>query len=832
MIRLLLLCLSICSIQIILAQGPSAGFGNPSNQITGKVVGTVLDTISNQPVEFATVVIRNIATQKEQGGMITDENGNFKFINLPLGHYEIAISFLGYAPKSFQVNKLTEKNPDLDLGSVFIHPEGVNLNTITVTEEASLIENQIDKIVFNADKDVTSVGGDAADVLRKVPLLTVDIEGNVSLRGSSNIQILINGKQSSIFSSDVANALKTLPADQIKKVEVITSPSAKYDGEGSAGIINIITKKKNLEGFTGSVSTTVGTRTNRGNFNLALGRGRFGLNANVGTFYGWPREGNFDFYREDVIEGQKSVLDQSGPSKTSVYGPGGTIGAFYDINGFNSINSSLSFRGFGNTADGETTASFVNPLASINQNYIRLYDTRTLRGSFDWTNDYRRTFKNPDQELILALQFSGSKSNNDSEIQQSGNDETLFRNERNENDGLNLESTIQLDYVHPFNESVKLETGLKTILREIDSDYLYENFDPDLNVFLIDDQRTNAFYYDQNVYAGYASFNIKLGEHYGMVAGLRYEYTDIKGNLESGENGFANDYNNLLPSIIFNRKFGQSTNVKISFNRRIQRPSLQFINPYVEITDDRNISFGNPQLGPELSDQVELGYSTFFKGIVVNAAIYYKQTTDLIENYLQITDYTFAGDTLNNASVTTYQNLGDNQSVGLNFFTSANLFNRKLNLRGNFNLFTYDAAGQVNGVDISRSALLFNCFGSATFSFKKGFKAEVFGFYRSPQQSLQGERASFTILSIGFKKEFANKRVSLGLSIIEPFHKHKSFPNELEGENFVQRSNFTIPFRSFGLSFDYRFGKLNFNQRSRKSSINNDDVKSQEGRQY
>ena len=758
------------------------------------------------------------ANDQEVGGVVTDAKGDFKLQDVPTGTYQLWISFLGYATREIGGVELTPKKPDADLGDIQLQPEGLDLAEVTVTDEAALIENRIDKIVFNAEKDITSLGGDASDVLRKVPLLSVDINGNVSLRGSSNIQVLLNGRPSTFFSNDLANALKTLPADQIKKIEVITSPTAKYDGEGTAGIINIITKKKNVQGITGSLSGSIGTRQNNANFSLAIGKGRFGLNAAVGSFLSWAREGNFTFYREDATEEQTRILEQSGPTTTGTYGPGGNVSAFYDINAYNSLSSSLSFRGFGQARDGVTNARFLIPETGFEQTYARENEFSFLRGGFDWTNDYRRTFKKPDQELSFAVQLSGAKSDSQTDIMQSGNDDSLFRNEQNENDGLNLETTLQLDYTHPFSEAFKLEIGAKTIIRNIDSDYLYELFDPDVNNYVVDQARTDAFFYDQDVYSGYASLNFKLGEKYGLITGLRYEHTAINGDLESGNSAFANDYDNFLPSIILSRKLGKASNLKVSYSRRIQRPSLDFINPYVELTDDRNIRFGNPTLRPELTSLYEINYSTFVKGIVINGSVFFRRTNDVIETFLQVNE---AGVTENS-----YLNIGRNNSIGGNLFTSAGLFKRFITLRGNFTVFSYDGTGNVAGTELSRTNLVANAFLSATLDFKKsGYKAEIFGFYNSPTQSIQGFQASFSLLSLGFKKEFADKKASLGIAIVEPFQENKSFPSEAEGPGFFQRTNFTIPFRSFGLSFSYRFGKLDFKQNQRKSKIKNDDVK-------
>ncbi len=814
-IRFTLLALHVLLFSSLAAQFPGMGRAGASQSIRGKITGTVIDTISGQPVEFATVVLVNPKFDKQLDGGLTDDKGNFKIAEVTNGTYELNVSFLGYAQKTVAGIEITLEKPDVDLGIIYLTPEGINLNEVTVTEEAALIENKIDKIVFNAEKDVTTAGGNATEVLGKVPLLAVDFDGNVSLRGSRNIQILINGRPSTLLADNVANVLKTIPADQIKKVEVITTPGAKYDGEGSAGIINIITKKKSIEGMTGSISGSVGTRQNNANLSFSAAKGRFGVNLNAGSFLSWPREGNVSFYREDLIAGQKRIFEQNGPNESYSYGPGGSLSAFYDLNAYNSINSSLSFRGFGSSNEGTINANFSDPIAGIFQTYQRFNDNSSLNGGFDWTTDYRKTFEQPERELSFAVQVSGSNSNRNTLLEQISTDASLLLQEKNDNDGLNIETTLQVDYTHPFSKNIKLETGAKTVLRDIDSDYTYRRFNYDSNLFVIDPNRTDIFRYNQDVWAAYVSFNLKFGKKTGLIAGARYESTAIAGDFDVDSNTFTNEYGNLLPSIILSHTLKGFQTLKLSYSQRIQRPSLFYVNPFVDLSDTRNISFGNPELLPEITNLYELNYNTFVKGIVLNGSVYYRHTGDVIENILTIRD--------DGVSATTYLNVGQNDVIGFNFFTSLKI-KKFWELRGNFNVNTYDATGIINGQEVSRTTAVWNAFVNSTFSFNKGFKAEIFGFYNAPRQTLQGTTASFSLMSVGFKKEIMDKKASLGLTIIDPFNENKAFPNSLKGENFVQESTFEIPFRSFGINFSYNFGKLDFKPQ-RRSKIKNDDLK-------
>ena len=327
----------------IKAQFPGAG-GAASPAITGKITGSIIDSTTREVVEFATIALRRTGSTKDINGTLTDEKGSFKLENVSAGKYTVIISFLGFNTKTITNIELTPKRPDANIGTVMLAPEGVALSEVTVEDQASLVENRIDKLVYNAEKDASSAGGSAVDVLQKVPMLSVDLDGNVSLRGSQSIRILINGKPSGMFSSNVADALKMIPADQIKSVEVITNPSAKYDGEGTGGIINIITKKKNAQGTSGSINSAIGTRQNNTFLNLGVRKGRFGLAGGCGSFWGWPGSGTNTLQRINYVNGLSVTTDEAGTNKTSRLGYFGNMNADYDFNAFNSISSTFRAR--------------------------------------------------------------------------------------------------------------------------------------------------------------------------------------------------------------------------------------------------------------------------------------------------------------------------------------------------------------------------------------------------------------------------------------------------------------------------------------------------------
>ena len=812
--RLLLLTTFAFYIGTAVAQGP---VGGTSPGISGKISGIIIDSISKQPVEYATVAVGRSKGTKTTNGSLTDDKGSFKVENIAPGTYRVVIAFLGYETKILDPVKTSPEKPDLNLGRIVLSPNQKMLSEVQVTGSAAIIENKIDKIVYNAERDVTIGGGNATDVLRKVPLLSVDIDGNVSLRGSQNVKVLINGKPSGSMANNMADALKMIPADQIKNVEVITSPSAKYDADGTSGIINIITKKKNVEGVSGSVSGGFGTRQNNGNANINVKKGRLGLTGNMGGHGAWPQESEVTFSQTD-LQGWP-VFNQTSTSKFTRLGYRGSVGADYDFNSFNGITSTLSFNRFGNSFVGDVISirslppfSSQSPIPVISNT-----DREIKMPGIDWNTDFTHKFKKEGHEISFAGQLTKGKNVQDYT--------TLFNegikaDEIGNNDANNQEITFQTDYVQPF-KKVTLESGFKTIIRDITSNTLIDTLAG--TTFVRNQDRSNVFDYNQDVVAGYSTLGFTLAKKYGIKLGSRVEYTKISGKSNSQNvNPFQNDYVNFVPSFTVSRTFKNFQTVKLSYSKRIQRPGLFFLNPFRNASDVINQSQGNPNLSPEISNSIELGYSTFVKTTVVNASLYYRNSKDVIESFIGKGLDLTTGDTVN---VQSFNNVGTNNSFGMNLFGSVNPI-PKLTLRGNLNLSTYDIT-PVAALNSSsnQTYINYNSFLSASMNFKGGFIAETFFIVNSPRRTSQGTNASFNMWNIGFKKEILKKKGSIGLNIIDPFNERKNFKSEINGQNFNQSSNFSIPFRSVGVNFSWNFGKMNFNQQQKKKRVNNDDQK-------
>jgi ferric enterobactin receptor len=791
--------------------GNFKGFGkdNSKDYIKGNISGKIVDSKTGENLDYASISLTNTDWGKVIEGTISDSKGRFYINKIRSGKYQISISYLGYDIQNidFELNK---KKPDIKLEDILLVANTEMLSEVKISEQKPIFESKIDKIVYNAENDMNEGLNDATDVLRKAPLLTVDLEGEVSLRGSKNIKFLVNGKASTFFSSDIATALQMIPADEIKSVEIITSPGAKYDGEGDAGIVNIITKRKVIDGYKSTFSGSFGNRMNKQSGNISLGKGRFGISARASTRYSWPRKGESNKVRRDWELDNNgdtiglNTLDQMSNTFGNWVGTGGSVNMYYDINAYNSIMSDIRFGSRGSFSDDNSTT---NDNDSIYKSYL---ETSRKSKNIEWSTDYTKTFSNDDKkEFNISLQIGGDlgDDNINSSIEKINQYSTY-------NDEKEIEITLQTDYVHPFMEDNKLEIGAKLINRDREvvstTTSIYSNYSSPQDIFN----------YKQQVLSSYISSDWLFSNDIGLKTGVRYEYTIINGDFP------GNKYGNILPNITISKNFTKTKSLKLSYNNRILRPGIQNINPNILRNDNNSTTEGNPELTPANSKQIEMGYNQFGRKYQGSYNLYIKNTNDIIESYSRIR---------NGITTSKYENIGASTSYGINYFGSLRF--DKFNIRTGFNLYQYRGSGVIDGQPISlTSSLLYSYNFGGSYNIGDHWKAECWGFFRSPNQTIQGSSTSFSMMSFGVKKEFKNKRGSLGIRIIEPFKDKKVFLTDISGSAngvyFSQKSERIITFRSIGITFKYTFGKLNFKSSGKKSSIKNDDVSESDNGDY
>jgi len=809
--------------------------GGPA--ITGKISGTVIDSVTKKPVQYASVAIYYSNGTAPVNGMITDEKGGFKLYNIKANSYKVVITFIGgYLTKTINPVVTTLSKPDNNMGAILIRPDDRVLGEVKVTGQAALIENHIDKLVYNAEKDLTAAGGNAADVLQKVPMVSVDLNGNVAIRGDQNVKVLINGRPSGMTSTSLADALKAIPADQIKSIEVITSPSAKYDAEGSAGIINIVTKSKNISGVSGSVSGGIGTKQNNGNINFNYNKNRFNFTANLSGNLTWPQTTPTDFLQSIVKNDTTYTTNNHSTSNVKRHALMGSINMGYQFNNYNSLTSDFRLNGGGFHIKGTTDNSLqTDPTSLTTGSYSGMSQSDNTLSGFDWDIDYDHKFKKEGEDLDFSAQWSHSIINTNYLYSYTA----ISPDQRGFNNGTNNEYTLQADYTLPVSKWLKLETGGKSIFRRLSSNYVnYNDTTADRSLtpadYIYDPINSNDYTYNQDVYAGYAVLTFTLPKSYSILAGGRYEDTQIDGipnnPLQADVSTFHSSYGIFIPSLTIQKALNPSNTLKLSYSKRIQRPSLQFLNPFLNTSRIQSETQGNPELSPEISQTIELNINSFIKTSLVNFSVYYKHTSSTIEGIANPRRYIVGTDTIP-ATLTTYQNVGYLNSWGASFYGSINPI-KILTIRGSIDAFTFhpNASLQYQGQQLAtddKTHLEYNAFLSASVSLKSGFIAEAFAVDRSKQYNIQGYNPGFYYYAIGVRKQFDNKKASLGLNMVNPFSYYEDFNSSIKSPVINQSSYTQFPFRSFGITFSYSFGKTTFSNdpTAKKKGVNNDDLK-------
>ncbi|MEJ1238612.1 TonB-dependent receptor [Chryseolinea sp. T2] len=814
--KLLPALVSLLFIQVAVAQNPE------TQQVTGqkgnaKISGKVIDVDSNQPVEFATVALNDPTTGKPVNGTVCDDKGEFTINKVAEGSYNVQVSFIGYETQT--INGVSvDKHGDVNLGIVKLGTGTKVLKEVVIEGQKDLVEERVDRTIYNAENDQTTKGGDATDVLKRVPMLSVDMDGNVTLRGSQNILVLVNNKPSTIMASSVADALKQIPADQIKTVEVITSPSAKYDAEGSGGIINIVTKKNTLQGATLNVDAGVGTRGSNLGLNGNLRTGKMGFSLG-----GWGRSmyninGRFEnaqLTTDPASSNQTLNLQQADTRSHGLFG-NYNLGWDYDINKYNTLTASVRIGARNNISyqDGLYTQMLTND--ALTSSNLRNVKTNDLNNSVDASLTYTHLYEKPQKEFSLMALYSKNNRNNDF------NNTTLEANGvsapsgyKNLNDSYNDEMTLQADFQTPIGKNQMLEMGAKDIIRHAYSDYSYFS-DPegDGNYVLVDSVRlTNNLNYNQNIASGYLSYTLTLPKGYSFKAGSRYEYTTIDAYTRTEDNIDIPSYGVLVPSVNVSKKLGKGGMIKASYNRRIQRPSIRFLNPNIQSSNQINISQGNPELDPEYTNNYELGYNTFIKGVSLNLTSFVRNTTGSIQQVRVPLE--------NGGILTTYQNIGTENAYGLSLFANVNL--GKLSLNGGSDMY-YTVLDNNIGSRNEGFVISGRMFGN--YNLGKGWGIQAFGFARGRQIQLQGTQGGFGMYSLGVRKEIFDKKGSIGFGAENFLTSEFRIKSKLETDYIQQNSLNVMRNMSFRVTFSFRIGKMSVEQRpSRRRSISNDDLK-------
>ncbi|MDP4273271.1 MAG: TonB-dependent receptor [Bacteroidota bacterium] len=774
--------------------------------INYRVSGQVIEKLSGKSIPYATVTLKNDST-KEKIMLASDASGRFTIQAGKARKYTLILSSVGYTEVHIPISIKDELT---NLGSLAME-EGVELKTVTITAQKPLVKVNVDKITYSVESDPESQTNNTLEMLRKVPLITVDAEDNITLKGQSNFKVLVNGKSSSMMSNNLKDVLKSLPANTIKDIEVITNPSSKYDAEGVGGIINIITAKKTFSGYNGSVSAGMDSRGSlNGSLYLAAKINKFSFSARYyANQFKQPstkNTSNGEYYNNTDYH----FLNSSGSSIYKGLSNGFSGEASYEVDSLNLI--SLSFWGYDGSyrSNNFSETKYYNTGRDITRWYQNNYESKNSYGSLSGSIDYQKTYKKPDKSLTFSYKLDNNPNATNSTSDIAGLSNYPSYQQRSHNNANGREQTIQVDYYDPLTKIHQIEGGMKFILRQNTSNSDTYRNSVELN-------NGNDLDYDQYILGAYAGYVFKL-KKFSTKTGLRLERTwnDGKSRANGNNYDFTNRLFNLVPyiTIAYMPKEGQT--LKASYTQRLSRPGIWYLNPYVNNVDSMNISYGNPSLVAEVSHSFELGYSIFtpkFNFSVSSSAFFVNNS---IENISKVQS--------NGAVVTTYENIGKDQNYGLNIYGSYRAgvkFNIYFNGGAN-----YSKLEANNGYSINNEG--FNYMGSLggqVTLWKNGTLNANGGIY-SPNIMLQGKSTSFFYTGIGLSQYLLKRKLILSLSARDPFWHEKKFTFESKDQTFYVQSKTTRLAQTFRFNITYNFGKMNLEVKKARRGIQNDDLKS------
>jgi outer membrane receptor protein involved in Fe transport len=658
-----------------------------SSDPIGIIRGKIVDDETKKPMEYVSVRIFRSRDSSLVNGGLTDNQGSFEIKNIPFGRYYAEIKFIGFKTKIVDSIFVTLRKSDVDLGTIHFQPEPIQTKEVEVTAQKDIVTYAIDRRIYDVSKDLSTVGGTALDVLGNVPSVSVDIEGNVSLRGSGNVQILIDGKPSSLLGFDRGTALDQIPADNIERIEVITNPSAKYDPDGVAGIINIVLKKNTMLGYGAIFNVNVGTADKyNGSVNLNLRTDKF--NSTIGYNYrSFSMRGNTEATRNSFspdssfLKQQQSFLRRGSFHRLQ-------LSTEWTPNDKNSLIFNANGGIFGRKVS-DSTGYLLTTFNSLAKNqFSRNNSANSNNYSYDLSLFYKYKFDKKDKELnsnLMFMSFNGDDDNlyNEFHYDTNGTSLLLPLKQNNKTKSLNNNLTFEINYTNPLDIG-KLDIGVKANLRLIDIDYFFYNYNYPNQIWEKNDTISNSFGYDENILAGYITFGSKIS-NFGYQLGLRLEQTYTKSDQKTLNQVYKDQYLNFFPTIHLSYQLTPANSLMFSYTRRINRPQSWYLNPFVDYSDPQNLSKGNPYLKPEFANSFEVSNLTYFGRNSLNLTLFYRYTTDIISRITRL-------DSSGKFTLTTYENLNQSKSIGFEAMLNQSLFDFwKLNL--NFSYFYLNVNG-------------------------------------------------------------------------------------------------------------------------------------------
>lgn len=804
-----------------------------------QVKGILLDSLTQEGEPYATIkIVKKEAPAKALKMLVTDMKGQFQEKVPGTGNFVMTITSVGRTPivKDFSV-KAGEKL--VDFGTLYIVDASNELGQVEIVVQKPLVKADIDKIEYNVQDDPDAQSNSVLEMLRKVPLVTVDGEDNIQVNGSSSFKVYVNGKPNNMMSNNPTEVLKSMPANSIKHIEVITNPGPKYDAEGVGGILNIVTVGSGLEGYTATFSANVSNRGAGGGAFGTIKSGKLTVSARYNYNYNdQPRNyssGSQHVTPEAVTE-NSSNLDYDGSNKGHGSFQSGSMEASYEIDTLRLVTMSFGLWGGGNKSNGSTDyiATFPENInAAPIYSYSAFNRSKSSWYSIDGGIDYQRLFKVKDRMLTFSYKINTRPQTSDSyteEIDNGYNPDwadylNRLKNQHNDGEQNTTEHTFQADYTTPIGKLHTLEAGAKYILRNNSSED--DRFDADdTGKYEYNKDQSSHYKHLNDIIAAYLGYGLKVKRLSGRL-GLRYEHTiqDVKYLVGRGED-FTKNFDDVVPSASIGYKLTDMSNLRLGYNMRIYRPGIWSLNPYLNDTDPSYISQGNPELDSEKSHAFNLSYSNFTQKFNINISARYSFTNNSIENVTRLMPDTeiegLKNPTGKDVLYSTYANIGKTRYASVNGYVNWNATPRTriyMNMSGNYSYLEGSEGMRNDGWSLF-------AYGGAQQTLPHDWRISLNVFGQTPWIMLQGKGSSFFDYGLSVNKSFLDKRLTLSAFASNFFKKYMDQSSTTEGSGFIRESNYKYSRQRFGISVSYRIGELKASVKKAARTISNDDVKS------
>lgn len=772
----------------------------------GVVSGKVVDANTNEPMPYASIALISERTEKAVTGGLTDNRGTFLIEEIPVGRYTMEVSFIGYKKLIIEDIRIGREKSNYSYTDLKLETDASQLSDVELVEQKEFIENKIDKKVVNVDEFNGSESATATEVLETVPSVEVDVDGNISLRGSETVRILIDGKPAGI-TDDASSILDQIPANAIEKIEIITNPSAKYDPDGVSGIINVVMKKNNIKGYHGSVSAGVSSFPGyNGGVNMNYRNNQFNFFGNYNYRYSDRSNERINSTINSVTD-TSTIFDQLTEGNRVGGSHVGKIGTDWYINKNNTLGVYANF----NVRDDESNSEQTYLNYDINRNPNDFSTLNSLRErerySIDYNLNYKHTFINPEHNIEAYANYTQATGKTNTSTVRTDTDfdlvpQNITDQQLNFNEDKNDIVTLAVDYTNPITDSTKLEFGTKAILRTLNNSVLVQDYDFNEGIYVINPNQTNNFEYQEDVYAVYGIVAHEY-KKFGYQLGLRAEAAFTDSRLIDTDESFENDYVSLFPSVHTQYKLSDKETVNLNYSRRINRPSTRQVNPFTDFSDPQNIRTGNPFLRPEYINSFEAGYTKFWNKMNLSAAIYYRISTDKIQRISNIDE--------NNVSTLTYDNFGESETFGTEL-TLVNKFTKNWTVMTSGTLYQNKLTGSGDNSQLSNEAINWSLRMTNSLNLPKDYSVQLNIRYFAPRNIPQGEIEYMFMTDVSVKKSIWDKKGAISLRISDIFNT-REFNLNASDDTFDRDLYAKRESQAVTLSFTYNFGNLKEDKR-------------------